>query len=143
MAQIQVYLGFTDNCQEAMRFYQRCLGGELQVQTVAESPMATDFPAELQGRVLHSILSHGDLTLMASEMVHNATRSQAVSLMLQCTSPQEIETCFEHLSQGGQVTQPLVESFWGSTFGHLTDRYGVNWMLNYTKESAPASASAP
>lgn len=132
MAQIQAYLGFTDQCQEAMEFYQQCLGGTLEIQTVGQSPVAADLPAEAQDRVLHSCLTRGDLTLYGSDLARDAAPNQAISLMLQCTSHEEVETYFQKLSEGGQVTHPLGPSFWGSTFGHLTDRYGVQWMLNYT-----------
>ncbi|BDP44135.1 VOC family protein (plasmid) [Deinococcus aetherius] len=132
MAQIQVYLGFTDNCKEAMTFYQRCPGGTLEVQTVGESPVAADLPPEAQERVLHSVLTLGDLTLMSSDLGTDVRPNGAVSLMLGCTSREETETYFQRLSEGGQVTHPLSPSFWGSTFGHLTDRYGFQWMLNYT-----------
>ena len=132
MAQIQAYLGFTDNCKEAMTFYQQCLGGTLDLQTVGESPVAGDLPDPMQGRVLHSVLTLGDLTLMGSDMAQDARPNQAVSLMLQCDSQEQVETYFQKLSEGGAVTHPLSPSFWDSTFGHLTDRYGVQWMLNYT-----------
>lgn len=132
MAQIQAYLGFTDNCKEAMAFYQQCLGGTLDIQTVGQSPVAAHMPPELQDRVLHSCLTLGDLTLFGSDMAQHVTPNQAISLMLQCTSQQEVETSFQKLSEGGQVTHPLGPSFWGSTFGQLTDRYGVQWMLNST-----------
>lgn len=132
MAQIRAYLSFTDDCQEAMTFYQQCLGGELTIQHVAGSEMAANMPPELQNRVLHSSLVNGDLTLMASGLESNVTRSNSVSLLLQCGSREEIEQRFAALSAGGTVTYPLSESFWGSTFGHLTDRYGIPWMLDYT-----------
>lgn len=132
MAQIQVYLGFTDRCREAMEFYRSCFGGDLSVQTVAQSPVAKDMPAESQELVLHAMLVKGDLTLMASDMATDATPNASVSLLLQCTSADEIERCFQSLAVGGRVTHPLGPSFWGSTFGHLTDRFGIRWMLNLT-----------
>lgn len=131
MAQIKAYLGFTNGCREAMEFYRGCFGGELSVQTVAESPTAAEMPAEMQERVMHASLESGDLTLMGSDMGPGAAGSGLVSLLLECASAEEIERYFERLAEGGRVTQPLVPSFWGSTFGHLTDRYGISWMLNH------------
>ncbi|WP_216320601.1 VOC family protein [Deinococcus aestuarii] len=132
MAQLQAYLGFTDNGQEAMTFYQRRLGGTLEVQTVGESPVAADLPAGMQERVLQWVLTRGDLTLMGSDMGTDVRPNGAVSLMLECGSREEIETAFQKLSEGGTVTHPFGPSFWGSTFGHLTDRSGFQWMLNHT-----------
>lgn len=130
MAQIRVYLGFTDNCKEAMEFYQSCLGGQLEVQTVGESPVSADMPAEVQNQVLHASLTRGNLTLMASDMMQGGAGGSSVNLVLQCDDPQEAETLFSALSSGGTVTQPLTPSFWGSHFGQLTDRYGFSWMVD-------------
>ena len=131
MAQVRAYLGFTDDCQQAMEFYQGCFGGELTVQTVGESPTAAHMPPEMHGRVMHSSLVNGDLVLMASGMNSDVRRGNSVTLMVECTSAEEIERIFERLAEGGRVTQPLEETFWGATFGHLTDRYGIPWMLNH------------
>lgn len=131
MAQIQAYLGFSGQCREAMAFYQGALGGTLDIQTVGESPVAGEMPADAQNQVLHACLMLGDLTLMGSDMAGATAHSQAVSLMLQCDSQEQVTTSFQKLSEGGTVTHPLSPSFWGSTFGHLTDRYGVRWMLNF------------
>lgn len=130
MAQIQAYLGFSGQCCEAMAFYQEALGGELDVQTVGESPVAGEMPAEAAARVLHASLTRGDLVLLASDMGGDVAPSGAVSLMLQCDSADDLHATFGRLAQGGAVTHPPTPSFWGSLFGHLTDRYGVRWMLN-------------
>ncbi|PTA67420.1 VOC family protein [Deinococcus arcticus] len=131
MPQLQPYLGFNGKCQEAMTFYQACLGGTLDLMTVAQSPVAAQLPAEMQERVLHGSLVSGDLTLLASDMSQDIGRSQSVSLMVQCGSAEEAHATFAKLAEGGgTVTQPLGLSFWGSTFGHLTDRYGIHWLLN-------------
>ena len=136
MAQIQAYLGFKDNCQEAMEFYQQALGGELDIMTVAQSPVAAHMAAELQDRVLHSSLVKGDLTLLASDMARDVSSSQSVSLMLQCASREEAETYFQQLSEGGTVTHPLGPSFWGALYGEITDRFGIRWLLNSSESSS-------
>ncbi|MBZ9712408.1 VOC family protein [Deinococcus multiflagellatus] len=136
MPQLQPYLGFNGACQEAMAFYQQCLGGTLDLMLAGESPVAAQMPPELHGHVLHGRLVSGDLTLLASDMTQDTARSQSVSLMLQCASAEEAHATFDRLAEGGTVTHPLGPSFWGSTFGHLTDRYGIHWLLN--AEPAPA-----
>jgi len=135
MTQINAYLGFNGNCREAMTFYKECLGGELTLQTVAGTPMAEHMPAEAGQTILHSCLTRGGLVLMATDMGRGERiNGNAVSLMLQCDSEEEIQKLFSSLSAGGQVTDPLATQFWGATFGGLTDKFGMNWMLNYEKD---------
>lgn len=67
MAQLSPYLSFNGNCKEAMEFYHACLGGELSVMRVADSPMKDQSPAEIQNNVIHARLAAGDLVFMASD----------------------------------------------------------------------------
>jgi PhnB protein len=70
---------------------------------------------------------------MASDMVseHGLLKGNAVSLMLNCSSEDEINTFYANLSKGGKATHPLENSFWGALFGDLTDKYGNHWLLHY------------
>jgi PhnB protein len=135
MAQINAYLTFDGNCREAMAFYKECLGGDLAIQTVGESAIASTMPPATQGLVMHSALTKGSLVLMASDMMSDegVVKGNAITLMLQCGSEKEISESFAKLSAGGKVNSPLKEEFWGSTFGDLTDRFGLRWMLNFDK----------
>ncbi len=137
MTQISPYLHFDGNCREAMTFYKECLGGELTLQTVGESPMASQMPADAQEKILHASLKNGGIALMASDMVgpEGVKKGNAVSLTLLCSSKAEIETFFSKLSAEGKVAHPLKEEFFG-TYGDLTDKYGINWMFNYEKPKA-------
>ncbi|WP_136667861.1 VOC family protein [Flavobacterium sp. H122] len=137
MAQINSYLTFNGNCREAMTFYQDCLGGELVFQTIGESPLSSDMPEQMKNCILHSTLSKGALVLMASDMVseQGLIKGNSVSLSLNCSSEEEIKACYAKLSAGGTATHPLEESFWGTLFGDLTDKFGTHWILNYTKKS--------
>ncbi|MBV9851012.1 MAG: VOC family protein [Armatimonadetes bacterium] len=134
MTQIHAYLTFSGNCREAMTFYKDCLGGELTLQTVADSPIADQMPAEARQGILHSTLTRGALVLMASDMARDpVVQGNAVTLMLDCSSEEEIHRFFDALSSCGTVICPLEEAFWGATFGALTDKYGIHWALNYDK----------
>jgi PhnB protein len=130
MTQINPYLTFNGNCREAMTFYQKCFGGELILQTVEESPMANQWPAEAQNGILHSSLIKGRLILMGSDMAgtDGVTRGNTISLALVCNDEEEITRCFANLSDGGHVIHPL-HRFFDGTIGSLTDRYGMNWVL--------------
>lgn len=137
MAQLNPYLMFNGNCRAAMTFYQTCLGGELAVQTYGESPMAEHTPPALHDRVLHAALNKdGAVLLFASDMMGGAGAEQGntVMLCLNCTSEEEIQGVFAKLAAGGQVGRALETTFWGATFGDLTDQYGMRWMLNYDRQ---------
>ena|SRR5688572_28926192 len=135
MVRINVYLTFNENCREAMLFYKECLGGKLSLQTIGESPMGEKMPVQLKQYILHSTLRKGALLLIGSDMVceQGLTKGNAVSLSLDCSSEKEIRTCYANLSAGGQTTYPLEQTFWGTLFGSLTDKFGNHWLLNYTK----------
>src|SRR5258708_10664291 len=112
MSQINAYLTFNGNCREAMTFYKDCLGGELMLQTIGDSPMADNIPPEMKQSILHSTLTRGALLIMASDMVseQGLKKGNAVSLMLQCNSEEEIKLCYTRLCKGGQATHPLEDT---------------------------------
>ena len=137
MAESTVYLHFNGDCREAMTFYQACLGGDLVLQTVGESPMAEQMPAEMHGNIMHSMLMGDGVMLLASDMIRESpVVGNTISLMLQFHNEEEIERVFSCLSDGGIVREALKQQFWGDTYGELTDRFGMNWLLNCTKPQA-------
>ena len=135
MTQINSYLTFNGNCREAMNFYKECLGGELTLQTVGESPMADKIPKQMKESILHSTLTKGELVIMGSDMVSDKglVKGNSVSLMLNCSSEKDIRNYYEKLSAGGEATHPLEITFWGALFGDLTDKYGNQWLLHFQK----------
>lgn len=130
MKAIQAYLTFNGNCREAMESYAHALGGELNVSTYAQAPGAP--PAEGADRVMHARLTGGSAILMASDMPpgRNMVQGDSVQLSIACESREEQERIFAALSDGASITMPLQDTFWGSHFGMLTDRFGVRWMLD-------------
>jgi PhnB protein len=137
MARIDAYLRFDGNCRQAMTFYKECLGGELDLQSVGESAMAGQMPPETHKRIMHSTLRKGDLVLLGSDMMEDggAKKGNTVTLALNCSSEEEINRFYRKLSAGGKETYPLKTEFWGATFGQLTDKFGIDWMLNYDKNA--------
>src|ERR1700744_4668745 len=135
MTQLNAYLNFNGQCREAMTFYKDCLGGDLQLQKICESPMAAQMPSEAGANILHGALTrNGTLLLMASDCMGSKFEpGNTVKLCLSCSSDEEINDFFTRLSAGGQIRMPLHQSFWGATFGELTDKFGMNWMFNYSK----------
>ncbi len=136
MKAIQVYLTFQGNCGEAMTFYQSCLGGELNLMKVRDSPMASQWPDNVQEHVLHSYLSSDGLVLMASDMPVPGSNihGSAISPALVCSNEQEIKAYYDRLAAGGEAIQPL-HPFFAGLIGVLKDKFGVSWMLNCPLEN--------
>lgn len=133
--EINSYITFSGNCQEAMTFYQQCLGGELILQTVGESPMVTQMPDNMKNAILHATLQNGKLKILASDMVSEIGLKigNSVSLMLNCDSEEEIKEKYLLLSEGGQKEHPLENTFWGAIIGNITDQYGIHWLLHFQR----------
>lgn len=132
MNAITAYLNFNGNCDQAMTFYAKCLGGELFVSRFGDggAPCAPGTPPE---HVMHARLTKGSCAIMASDVppgmpFHPGTN---FSIALACESKQETEELFNALKEGGTVTLPLQDTFWNAYFGMITDRFGVNWMFNH------------
>jgi PhnB protein len=127
MSKINAYINFKNNCREAMTFYQECIGGELTLHVVKESPMKDMFPTQLQDSILHADLTNGDLTLLGSDMPNDTKGDDGpVSLMLSCDTKAELLDYFDKLSAGGKVVHP-VETFFAGTMGNLIDKFGMRW----------------
>ena len=135
MSIINSYLTFNGNCREAMTFYKKCLGGKLTLQTVGESSLAGKMPPQMKESILHATLTRDGLVLTGSVMVSEKglIKGNAVSLLLNCSSEEEIRTSYTNLSADGQATHPLEDTFWGTLFGDLTDKYGNHWLLHFDK----------
>jgi PhnB protein len=136
MTRLNPYLRFNDGkCREAMNFYQKCLGGKLELMTIGETPMAKEVPADKQNFVMHSVLIDNDVRLFGSDMMRDkAIVGDNVAVALECKSEQELNDLFSKLSDGGEIFMKPEEAFWGGIFGIVTDKYGVEWMLNYQKK---------
>ncbi len=134
MAQISPYLHFEGNCRQAMTFYKECLGGELTLMTMGESPMAAQVPPADKDKVMHSQLTSGSIQILASDMSgpEGLKKGSQVSLTLECTSNKEADTLYSKLSAGGKVVHPMKDEFFGY-YGDLTDKFGITWMINVMK----------
>jgi PhnB protein len=128
------YLTFNGNTKEAMEFYRDVLGGKLEMQTFGESPMES--PEEQKDRIMHARLDADGYTIMASDSRPDepVTGGDNVSLSLQGEDGARLKDVFNALADGGELTMPMEEQFWGDTFGMLVDRFGIHWMVNVNKE---------
>ncbi len=139
MTQINPYLHLDGTAKEAMTFYKKCLGGELTLQTVGESPMKDQMPPGSESKIMHSSLTKdGSILLLASDMMDPTSfkKGDTITLTLNCSTEEEIKDAFAKLSEGGKVERELKTEFWGALFGMFTDKFGVDWMVNYQKPTA-------
>ncbi len=139
-AHLNPYLSFRDGAWEAMQHYQRVLGGELTRSTFAELGMAQD-PSDGEKTMHSSLVTEGGWRLMAADtpasMEHGGMSGFAVSLSGEAADSAELHRVFDGLAEGGEVQEQLVVAPWGDEFGMLTDRFGVQWMVNIA--GAPAA----
>lgn len=131
--QINAYLVFNGNCEEAFNFYARCLRAEIaMLQRFGDTPGCEGMPASQRDKVMHVRLQAGDQVLMASDNHpdHPYEGVKGCSIALSVDQAEEADRIFNELSQGGTVAMPMQETFWAKRFGMLTDRFGVPWMIN-------------
>jgi PhnB protein len=131
--QVNPYLNFNGQCAEAFRFYERVLGGKIEVMmTHGESPIAGEVPVEWRDRVLHARLAVGDQVLMASDSPPEMyQKPQGLYVSLQVEQSADAQRIFQALVENGTVTMPFEKTFWAAGgFGMLVDRFGTPWMIN-------------
>ena len=134
MAQAIVYLNFNGNCAEAMKFYQKALGGDLELNPIGSSPMAEHMPKENPNNILHSALTSNGILIMASDMVHGqlAENGTGYNICLNCDSEDQLKDYYDKLVAGGNAIERPAAAPWGGIFAMLTDKFGKAWMFNYT-----------
>ncbi len=137
MTRINPYLNFNDNCREAMNFYKDCIGGELTLTTVGESPMAAQMPANMQDAILHASLQIDEYyMIMGSDMRRKQlTDGDTVTICINCASEDEMNRFFKNLSAGGNINEPISEMPGGAKIGYITDKFGKHWMFYYDKNN--------
>ena len=129
-ATLSPYLNFNGNTADAMRFYQSVLGGDLNIQTFGDAGVAQN--DNEKNLTLHAALTVDGITLFASDgrPDQKVIFGDNVHLSLQGSDSAGLTGYFNGLAAGGQVDMPLAKQFWGDTFGMLTDKFGVHWMVN-------------
>lgn len=135
MSNLNPFVRINDGkCREAMNFYKDAIGGELELMTVGDSPMGKEMPGK-EGLIMHSTLTKGDMMLIGMDMMRDkAVIGDNVGISLECGSEKELDGVFAKLAAGGDVFMKPEKQFWGGYFAVVTDKYGVEWMLNYQFE---------
>lgn len=132
MPVLDSYLFFDGTCAEAMRFYERTLGGKLEMMmTYGQSPDPEHCPPGSKDRIMHASLIVDGRSLMASDTPAGQAGAgmNGFSLSLAYQSADEARRIFDKLADGGKVTMPVSKTFWAEAFGMLTDRFGTPWMV--------------
>jgi PhnB protein len=132
---VQTYLFFNGRCDEALEFYKRTLGAEVEMLmrfTEAPDPPPPDCLAPgWEKKVMHTSFRIGNTTLMASDGNGREPAAFAgFALSLAVPDEPTADRVFAALAEGGEVRMPLAKTFWSPRFGMVMDRFGMAWMVN-------------
>jgi PhnB protein len=136
MATTNVYLHFNGNAEEAFTFYRSVLGGEFETfQRFSDVPAEVPSPESDSRKIMHAALPISKETVLMGcdvpDSMPPVIPGTNFAISVQTTSEAETERIFQALSAGGKVTMPLEKAFWGAYFGMFTDKFGIQWMVNY------------
>ncbi|SHN16567.1 VOC family protein [Chitinophaga sp. CF418] len=143
MAAINPYLIFNGNCEDAFNFYKSVFGVEFQmISKFKDMPAEAgkECPAADENKIMHvsmAIGNKGDV-LMGSDNgsgMGDVNIGNNFSISISSTTEGEAKKLFDGLSAGGKIIMPLSPTFWSPLFGMFTDKFGINWMVGYDKQS--------
>lgn len=134
------FLLFDGQCAEAMAFYQSCLGGDLSITKVGDTPMKGHMPPEQHQKVAHAHLKSGVIEFSATDWLHpkrSPKRGNMVAMYVNGGKFKELRAIFDNLATGAdrELLDDLRDMPFGS-YGHLADKYGVHWFFQGEKEEA-------
>ena len=129
MPQVQPYLMFNGRCQDAVDYYCKTLGAQVEMlMRVKDAPEPV--PGMAPDKVMHACLKFGNTSVMASDCAGDEPpRYQGFSLAFTAADDTDARRRFEALADGGQVQMPLAKTFFASSFGVVADKFGVSWMI--------------
>jgi PhnB protein len=140
MLNLTPFLLFDGNCAEAMTFYRSCLGGDLAVTKMGDTPMKNQMPPELHNKVAHAHLKSGLIEFSATDWMHATRRPKqgnTVAMYLNGGKYEELRAIFDRLAAGADsaLLDDLRDLPFGS-YGHLADKYGVHWFFQGQNKQA-------
>ncbi len=143
--QVQPYLFFSGNCEEALEFYKKALGAEVQMMVrykeSPEPPPADKVPANWGDKIMHANVRIGETQVMASDgCAQEGAGFKKFSLTISTANEADTDRLFNALANGGQVQMPLGKTFFSPRFGMVTDKFGLCWMVGVFEQSAQAAA---
>lgn len=133
--EIQPYLFFPGTCEEAIEFYRKALGADVEMlmrfRESPEPPPPGMLPPDWGAKVMHASFRVGGAMVMASDSCGEVAPGFAgFSLSLSVPDASTADRFFAALAEGGSVQMPLDKTFWSPRFGMVTDRFGIQWMIN-------------
>jgi PhnB protein len=131
------YLSFKGNAREAMEFYRSVFGGTLQINTFGEFHASQD-PSEAD-KVMHSMLeTDNGIAFMASDTPNGMEYHPGTNIRISLSgdNDEELTGYWRRLSPGATILVPLEKAPWGDTFGMLTDKFGIGWLVNVSGQTA-------
>lgn len=136
------YLNFEGTCEEAFLFYKSVFGGDfdslMRYEEMPPQEGMPDFPDSHKQKIMHMSLPVGSNTLMGSDVFEGCgdrlIHGNNISLTIATDSREEADRIFNALSSGGEVVMPMDDMFWGDYYGMLKDKYGINWMIFFSKQ---------
>jgi PhnB protein len=135
---LNTYLVFDGTCEAAFKFDEKALGGKiLAMMTYADMPGNSDTSKDSKNRIMHARMQVGDKLLMASDCPAGRFEpAKGFNINVSVKDPAEADRVFNTLSEEGNVTMPIQETFWAHRFGMCVDRFGTPWMVNCEKAAA-------
>ena len=136
---VQAYISFSGRCEEALEFYKKSIGAEvtglLRWKECPDTGMKP--PPGFEEKIMNAAFRIGETQLMADDgMGEKTAEFKGMTLVIEVADDAEAKRVFTALGQGGNVTMPLMKTFWTSSFGMLTDKFGVPWMVNVAAPEA-------
>ena len=139
MIKMTPFLLFDGNCAEAMTFYQKCLGGELTLTKLGDTPMKAQFPQEKHNRIINAYLKSGAIEISATDWMASPSfepkQGNMTAIFVIGTAYDELKVVFDKLAEGAEKErfQELHEMPFG-TYGQFYDRYGFQWIFKGDKK---------
>lgn len=142
MTTVNIYLTFNGNCEEAFNFYKSAFGTDFSyIGRFKDMPPQENMPPvteEIGNRIMHISLPISNETMImgsdtGGEWAFAIQQGNNFSISISTDTRNEADRLFNALSDGGNVTMPLGDTFWGDYFGMFTDKFGVNWMMSFNE----------
>ena len=139
MKAVNPYLNFNGNTEEAFNFYKSVFGGDfLALMRFKDIPGDSQIPEEVKNGIMHIALKIApNVILMGTDAVESMGQFLKVGnnmhISLEAESREEADKLFNSLSHGGKIEMPMADQFWGDYYGNFADKFGINWMISFTK----------
>lgn len=138
MNSLNTYLNFNGNTEEVFNFYRSVFGGEFaMLMRFGDTPGCENMPETEKNGIMHIALPIGSSVIMGTDVpksMEQVTAGTNMSISMNVGSREEADRVYNGLSAGGKATMPMNDMFWGDYYGMLTDKFKIQWMINYSEK---------